>query len=164
MCSIQHENLIYTIYDDFFMKFTKNSDNMITSIQVDNCDVIKYNDIKCPFKFFFPENASNLIYIKNGLYHVRYFSNKNFIPKNSSSEYIRYGLCGYKHISSEKNEKNYVFTVNNNNLFFPNYMEHSFLKKNSFNKNNENNKNNVNSEDELQNFQKICGDYGMNSY
>ena len=95
ICSIECNAIhtYYSFYNDFFLKFTYDSQMKIIDINIDNEKVI--TDLpNLPFCYLLPKNGVYFVYLKNNMYHIRYF-----IQNNSSSLLI---------------------TINPNNLFFPN--------------------------------------------
>ena len=139
ICAIQSNNIIYSFYDDFFLKFEFDGEK-IMQIYVDEFPVIKYKDIKYPFKYFLPINLNYLIYIKNDIYHIRYFCNAygysgSFTYKNKYGNLIQFDinlfdeLVTFTDLKQNNDEYSKVITINNNNLFFPDNIKSFYLEK-----------------------------------
>jgi len=93
ICSINNnKDTIYSFYDDFFLKFKYNSQMVITDIYIDD-ETIMTNAHSLPFFYLLPKNGIYFVYLKNNVYHIRYFIQDN---------------------------RSLLITINPNNLFFPN--------------------------------------------
>jgi len=117
VCSIQNTNkeIIYVFYEDFYLKFIKNMYNDTYTIYIDDNYVYPNSMIQCAFKQVLPSNCIYFIYMKDNIYHIRYFF--NYHTDHLSENEI--GILGNTFNLSYSD----VITINPNNLFFPNYLD-----------------------------------------
>jgi hypothetical protein len=86
ICLMENKNIsnihIYILGENMKILFVGNIDNSsrrappalkISKIYVNECEVIKYNDINCPFKYFIPICGPYFIYKVNNIYTITYF-------------------------------------------------------------------------------------------
>ena len=106
MCSITNDDksIYYMFYDTFYLKFIKIGSSY--KIYVDENETYNDSDINLPFIKLLSYNCVHLIYIKNNIYHIRYFINNSESPSDILGYY-------YKEFSN-------LLTINPNNLFFYN--------------------------------------------
>ena len=90
------------------IKKTYNTNINIKKIYINDCEVIKYADIECPFKYFIPVCGPYFIYKVNNIYTITYFAN----------DYKDKSILGISNVSN-----NITISINPNNLMFPEKMD-----------------------------------------
>jgi hypothetical protein len=91
--------ILGTFIDEFKFKITK--------IYVNNYEVIKFADIKLPFKYVIPLTCNNLIFKTDNIYNVIFFKNKNY---NEDTNLIGFNNC---------KEGVEIFKINEQTMLYP---------------------------------------------